>query len=234
MNICLTPRQILVALLSIIGVLLLANAVVIVMQFGFDHAYGRIFGLASLFHFDREQTISAFFSAVQLLIAALTLWVVGAKSRSLGLKYIYWHALALIFLFLAIDEFTSIHERLVEPLRERFELSGLLFFGWVIPYGIAVVLLAIVFSRFVFSLPKVTARRFIVAGTIFLTGAIGFEMLSAKQAELFGLENLLYAIYYTCEELLEMLGIALFLHTLLTYVLAQFKTLTIVISDQPQ
>jgi hypothetical protein len=54
---------------------------------------------------------------------------------------------------------------------------------WVIPYGIASAVLALLYFRFVWQLPRVTRARFIVAGLLFVGGALGFEMLSAIAAD---------------------------------------------------
>lgn len=73
---------------------------------------------------------------------------------------------------------------------------------------------------------------FLVSGTTFISGAIGFEMLGGRQADLYGTNNVLYSFYYTCEESLEMIGIAIFIYTLLSYMVNQFGDIKITISKQ--
>ncbi len=51
-------------------------------------------------------------------------------------------------------------------------------------------------------------------GLIFLGGTIGVEMISAAAADAVGTDNVLYSSLYTVDELLEMLGIVLFLYAL--------------------
>ncbi len=77
------------------------------------------------------------------------------------------------------------------------------------------------------SLPKKIMILFIVSGTTFVAGAIGFEMLCGRHHALYGKNDLVYSIFYTCEEFLEMLGIVIFIYTLLLYIASQFKLLTI-------
>ncbi len=48
-----------------------------------------------------------------------------------------------IYTFLAIDETAQIHEKLIAPIRVAFGLTGALYFAWVIPYGIGVLVLAL-------------------------------------------------------------------------------------------
>ena len=49
-------------------------------------------------------------------------------------------------------------------------------------------------------------------------------MLGARHFESNGTENVVYAMLYTCEQLLEMLGVALFIHALVAYVSNEFQS----------
>ena len=73
---------------------------------------------------------------------------------------------------------------------------------------------------------------FLISGSIFVLGAIGFELLGGRQADLYGTNNVLYSIITTSEELLEMLGIAIFIYTLLTYIVNQFEALVLTVSKK--
>ena len=143
-----------------------------------------------------------------------------------------WFGLSVIFLFLSIDEIASIHERLIKPTKEAFNTSGLLYYAWIIPYGIALIVFVMVYLKFLFELPKNTMVLFLVSGVTFISGAIGFEMLGGRQAELYGANNMLYSFYYTCEESLEMIGIAIFIYTLLSYMIIQFESIKITVSKK--
>jgi len=67
-------------------------------------------------------------------------------------------------------------------------------------------------------LPRQTMILFICAGVIFITGAVGIEIISAQEADLHGTESVLYSVLYTIEELCEMLGIVIFCYALLRYI----------------
>ena len=56
---------------------------------------------------------------------------------------------------------------------------------------------------------------FAKAAAIFLSGAIGFELLGAKEASLHGSDTMLYCYYYTIEEGLEMFGVIYLISILL-------------------
>jgi hypothetical protein len=175
--------------------------------------------------------IPALFSSLQLVLAGLLLFLIGNKHQSNGEKYIAWIVLAAIFWFLAIDETAVIHETLGDPIRTVLNPGGLFYFPWVIPYGIAVLLLLIRFSRFLIQLPKPINTWFLASGAIFIGGAIGSEMLSARHKELFGSDNISYALYYTVEESLEMLGMALFIYALLKYACITFQNVKLSVQE---
>jgi hypothetical protein len=130
----------------------------------------------------------------------------------------YWKWLAIVFLFLAVDEDASLHELLIQPLRERLPMAGPLYFAWVVPYGLAVLVVGLVYLKFVQSLPVRTRRLFVAAGSIYLAGALGFEFaggwyLSQVEAS----EDFPYSLLVAVEELLEMSGIVLFIYALLDH-----------------
>ena len=61
-----------------------------------------------------------------------------------------------------------------------------------------------------------------IAGSLYLGGAIGIEMLGGRQAELHSFENLTYQLFAHLEESLEMAGVILFIHALLRYLAEQY------------
>jgi len=100
---------------------------------------------------------------------------------------------------------------------------------WVVPYGIAVVVIGLVYLKFVLRLPNNTRARFVTAGLIYLIGALGIEMLGAREADLHGTETVLYSMLYTFEEMLEMLAIILFIYALLSHLAQETGRLSIVL-----
>lgn len=211
----LSPQQLFLRNIYLILFLLGANVVGLISRHYFDH--GHVFGLVPLFNFDTEYNIPAFYSGAALAAASALLWSIGLKIRKQGASYISWFGLSLIFLFLAIDEIVQIHEKISDATRALLDTSGLLFFAWIIPYGVAVLAIAALYAKFIFSLPRPTMLLFVASALIFLSGALGFEVLASPYAEQYGYESLGFAIFYTCEEFLEMLGVAVFIYALLSY-----------------
>jgi len=64
---------------------------------------------------------------------------------------------------------------------------------------------------------------------IFLTGVLGIELLGAREADLHGTETVVYCLLYTLEEMLEMLGIILFIYALLSHLVQETGPLSIVL-----
>jgi hypothetical protein len=66
-------------------------------------------------------------------------------------------------------------------------------------------------------LPRRTAVRLVIAGGLYVGGALICEMAGSFLADLHGGETLAYALMYTMEETLEMLGVAYLIFTLLSH-----------------
>lgn len=225
MNIEINPKIIFIRFLYIIFFLLFANLIGIISKFYFDHDH--IYGLIPLFNFNLERNIPTLYSSFAIISCSILLGIIAYLHKRKKSSYAQWTGLSLIFLFLSIDEMASIHELLTAPVSNSLNTSGFLLYAWVIPYGIALVVFLITYFSFLMGLPKRTRNLFIVSGTIFVTGAIGFELLGGWQADSYGIENLTYAFTATCEEFLEMLGIIIFIYALLHYLATQFEPLTI-------
>jgi len=219
--------------LYLILFLLFANVIGILSSFYFGH--DNVYGLVPLFNFNKEHNIPTLYSSFALIFASILLSIIATTHRKRSSSYFPWLGLAIIFLFLSIDETAQIHEKLTPYFRELFNTSGLLYYAWVIPNGIFVAGLAIVYLKFLMRLPNKIMILFVVSGTTFVSGAIGFEMLSGRLTYNYGRDSLLYAFYYSCEEFFEMLGIVIFIYTLLLYIARQFQFLTISFNqEEPQ
>ena len=227
MNINIKPVVVLYLLLSIIGILLALHIVDIAatFYFGIDHYLANRFD----FNFGHEGNVPTVYSSFAIFFASLLLFLIARSNVNDRDQYYYWYGLSLIFLFLSLDELFSFHERVHHIVKGYLDTSGLFYFAWVIPYGLAVIIIALIYLRFVFSLPKKIKYLFLVSGFVFVSGAIGFEMIGGAIVESTGRDNFTYLLYMTFEELLEMLGIAIFIYALLSYMDYNNQTFTIYI-----
>jgi hypothetical protein len=150
------------------------------------------------------------------LLASVLLFLIAAIRRAQGDRFRHhWLALGVLFGLLSLDEIAMLHEYPIDALRAGLHATGLLYYTWVIPGMLFVTAVAGLFVKFVLHLDGVTRRRFVTAGAVFVAGAIGVEMFSGLHASRFGEQNLGYALIITCEEMLEMLGVVLFIRALL-------------------
>ena len=86
--------------------------------------------------------------------------------------------LSKIFIFLAIDELFQIHEVFIIP-GPRPYLQPALGPIWVTPYTALAIYLGLRFSKFLRSLNKHTRQKLLQSAAIFLSGAIGIEMVGS-------------------------------------------------------
>lgn len=231
MNMAIVPRTIFTRFLLFTFFLLIANLIVIFSQAYF--VFDDVHGLTRLFNFSAEKNIPTLFSSLALALSAALLSIIATTHKRLKAPYLPWFGLTIVFLFLAIDETASIHEKLTLPVRESLNTSGLLYFAWVIPYGMALAVFWVLYSRFLINLPRRTMILFVLSGLTYVLGAIGLEMIGGLRADLHGSDDLVYLLIVTCEEFLEMLGIVIFIYALLSYMAEHLKELRIVVDHMP-
>lgn len=174
--------------------------------------------LARRFTVDSEGSVPAWYSSILLLAAAALLAVaamVAFHKRDLWWKH--WSALAALFCLLSLDEAASFHESLILPLQKHFGANGFFFFAWVIPGVIFVGAVGLAFLRFVLNLDHKTRNRFIIAGALFVGGALGMEFVGGAFMDALGEEHILYILAAAIEETCEMLGVTLFIIALLQH-----------------
>lgn len=179
--------------------------------------HGRLLGFVSEFDVNAENNVPTYFSSFLLLTAAALLAVIAYAQTPASSYRWHWIGLVIIFLFFSLDETASLHERLAQPLRSTLETGGLLYYAWVIP-GIAFILLfGLAYFRFWFRLPARSRRLFMLAGIIYISGALGLELVGGWYVDLYE-RDFIYALLTIVEETLEMAGVAVFIYALLTYI----------------
>jgi hypothetical protein len=166
-----------------------------------------------------EHNLPTWFSSSLLLLCAVVLAAITYAKNQLGERYVrHWGALSVIFACLSVDEAIGIHELANRSLRSLLQTSGLLYYAWVIPAAVLVLVFVVVFLRFVFYLPMRFRLLFVAAGAIYVGGGLGLEMVGAFVDYSHGSQSsLLYAAQTSVEEFLEMTGSALFLYSLMLY-----------------
>ncbi len=185
------------------------------------------------FDLGHEPSIPSFYSAIAILVGAALLFLIGKLSRQkTGETALQWHLLGILFVCLSVDEAVQFHEMLDTAMSKIMGKSGLFFLPWTIAGAAFSIVVAIFFLPFLLRLPVKTRNLMILAGAIFVAGAIGMEMVAslifsdAGSIEL-GVQRLSHTFSQFLEELLEMAGIVLFIFALLDYLRSNFKTLIV-------
>ncbi|WP_336495529.1 hypothetical protein [Aliivibrio fischeri] len=229
MNIELNSKKLLMFFISIIVFLVIANGFAIISEHFLS--YPHMETIIRLFNVDKEMNVPTLYSSCAMIFASVLLALIAYVHFNKNEQYLAWAGLSAIFLFLALDEMTELHEMLVGPVRSSLNTTGILYFAWVIPYAALLLVFALTYFKFLFRLPTNTRNRLILAGIIYVSGALVMELIGGKIAEQYGTDALIYAISYTIEETLEMLGIATLIYTATTYISEQFPTLSVQIKD---
>jgi hypothetical protein len=177
--------------------------------------WGRGFGLG-FFSVDTEGNIATWYASILLLLCAVLLAAIAFfQAKACDRYHQYWRRMALIFLYLSIDEAASLHEQM-GTVSQVIKTSGLFYFSWVIPALILVSFFIGYYLKFLVQLRPKTKHLFLLSGMIYILGGLGFEMLGGLIAESNG-KGLVYTFLSHCEEGLELLGLTIFIYTLLEY-----------------
>jgi hypothetical protein len=217
MQLTLTRRHVQRWMTTTVVTLVALCLVSLVLDYGFGlRRQGGFRWLASL---DSEQNPQAWYQSVSLFGCAALLALGGLAARRQGeRRWRGWFSFAALFTFMSIDEIGAIHERISEPVRRLVDGHGVFFFAWILAWGALLLVVAATHLRWFVALPAATRVRFLVAGTIYVTGAIGFEMLEGRMySDSADLHRLSYELLTVCEETLEMVGILAFTRALLLH-----------------
>ncbi|MGH2412354.1 MAG: hypothetical protein ACRDEA_01385 [Microcystaceae cyanobacterium] len=191
----------------------------------------------TMFNLDREMNFPTWYSTLMLAFCAILLRLIANGKKEQRDRYSrYWNILSLIFWFLALDEVASIHELLIIPsVAKDLHLPWFLHSIWVIPGAIFVVIFLQKYWKFTMHLPKRSRFHFILAAALYIGGALMMEMVGSEIAELEGQQHLTYALLASLEEVMEMMGVIVFIYGLLFYIgqWAQDLQLQIKIFDVP-
>jgi len=165
---------------------------------------------------DTEASLPTWFSSGLMLVCALTLLAISLQVAHEGrLKALPWFLLSAAFFFVSLDESISLHEWLSAAIGAHVEKSGLFYFVWTVPALVACIAGLACFLPFILSFKGLDRALLIGSAAVFLSGAIGMEMLGGAEAEVAGIETLKYRLLATLEETLEFAGLLLFLLFLL-------------------
>lgn len=174
--------------------------------------HGRLMGLIPLLDLGNEAGAATFFSALNLLLAALLTYLFShAPDNAAGSRR--WRLLSGVFVYLAFDEAMVLHENL-SLLYPFVTDSGALIgerHGWLLFGGIFAAAAGFAFAPLLLSLRRGLMMLVACSATLFAVGAIGFEFIGSLMIRSgISPDSLLYDVRRVVEEGLEMAGIAIY------------------------
>ena len=215
LKISITPNTIIKFL--IIGVVFL-TIVGTGIQFG-KYVFDYRDGWTKMFNLDREMNLPTWYTAFMLGFCSLLLRLIAGVKKQLRDRYGNdWKLLSTIFFVLAIDEAFSIHEILIIPdVSKALKLPWFLHSMWVIPGAVFVLWFGKHYWKFSQHLPLKSRRHFFLAAAVYIGGALIMEAVGSHIAVWHGQQNITYALIATFEEVMEMIGVVIFIYGLLFY-----------------
>ncbi len=166
------------------------------------------------FDLNAEHTVPAWYSTVLLtLAAAITAVTAIIKAADKEPFISHWFGLSAIFFYLSMDEALAIHERAIGPVSAMIPVGGLLYFAWVVPGAIAVLIVGLVYLKFLAWQPRRLAWNMVIAGSIYVTGCLILEMVGGLLYETYG-PGVRTDLVSMLEEVAEMGGIVLYIYAL--------------------
>lgn len=167
-----------------------------------------------LVHVNGEDNVPTWLSAVVMAFSGQMLLLIGYEQwRRQGAFIWHWVGLGVLFFGLSMDEFLQFHEQLIAPLHAVFDIDrDILYFAWVVPGSVFVAVIGGIYLPFLRYLSPLVRYKFVAAGIVFLSGALLLEAISG----IFFGQDVFFLLVHA-EEFLEMMGITLFFHAVLTY-----------------
>jgi hypothetical protein len=223
----LSPRRVLLVLLAV-GLGLLAVSVAASYVY---YVKGRSYDdLPLRFFLDEDMSVPTWFAAAQLACASLLLLAFGVRDRPTdATKARGWWMLAAVFAAASVDEVATVHEWTGSLFGE--DHRGWLYYPWVIGGAAVAVTIAVLSIPLLVRLPTRTRTLFVLAGSVFIGGALLVEASNGRLADL-GSSDMRYSLQSALEEMMELLGVTLFVYALVDH--ARATGLRIAVSFGPE
>jgi hypothetical protein len=248
MDLKISPRRITRTLTLI--VLFLTCASIAAMSADAIWGHQGLLKFLRIFKANSDHTAGTWYSSLTLLLCSSLLGIIAAAKKRYGDRYTrHWGVLSIIFLLLSVDEVAKIHETIGTMFWTLVKSADLIprsfmkypsVYFWIVPGAVFVLIVLLGYLRFLAHLPKKTLLLFLVAGALFVGGALGMEILEARQVSYFDETKVAYvsnvpynpeeiwlAVQTPVEEALEMSSIIVFIYALLSYISSHVKEVTL-------
>lgn len=212
MNVTIHRRKIIKALSFTALTVIFLALLTVISTYVFDR--GRLLGLIPMFSMDREANIPTLFAVLLLFTAAGLFFLMSRHLRTSSDRFAkHVTILSYIFVFMAVDEFTSIHELLLNPLGSFTPKTGIFHFSWIIVGIPVVIIIGLYFLKFFLAQPKDFKIGLFIAGFLYVFGALGMEMIGGSIASAYGNGHLAYGLAALIEESCETFAVIILINT---------------------
>lgn len=225
-------QRLVVLLMAIIAVILLGVSALVapqgdeLLEKKASLSYSIMSEPSRVFNIDQEANIPTWFTAGVALYLAMMASMIASAVKSQGKSAWAWRGIALMGIYIAMDEVAGFHELSIDPIRDNWEISPWLYQSWVIPATVLVLFVAFIYLKFLWKLPIYAKVYLILGALIYITGAIGVESIGGFVLTTQGLNDW-YVQLAHIEEFLEMMGLIIILYSVVEYARRELKSMTL-------
>jgi hypothetical protein len=192
-------------------------------------SYNSMSDPSRTFSVDQEANIPTWFTGGIALYLAMTAGMIASVVKSQGKKMAWaWRGISIMAIYIALDEVAGFHELAIDPIRANWDVGPWLYQSWVIPAMALVVLIGIIYIRFLWKLPIYTKVYLCLGALTYVTGAIGVESIGGFVLTTQGLSDW-YVQLSHIEEFMEMMGLIIILYSVVEYARRELKSMTVIL-----
>jgi hypothetical protein len=195
----------------VIFILLVANLYVIYT----DTILRQQYWFTDLFYFDRRLNLPFFFSLFLLLTNLFFLYKIVKRKHPSRSESIFWNTFLITLFLFTLDEAFYIHQHFKMSTFGRiasYDRASWSHYLWVIPYFLVFGALIWILAKHSSSIPKLLTNKLLIAGLVFLTGAVCMEFVGTYYAVLNPKGDIFILLIKTVEAVLQLVGAVMFVN----------------------
>lgn len=175
-------------------------------------------GVVKMFNLNEERNFPTLFTGFILIFCSILLELVAlAKQRERNRYVPYWHGLAIIFMYLSLDELLEIHEKVNGILNQIVQSAPGR--NWDILNISLASIFVLIYFKFLLHLPNKIKTLFVLAFVCFVVGGVGIEFLGVHYfANIYNQKLFIAEVITTIEECFELIGLIIFIQGILLYI----------------
>jgi hypothetical protein len=205
-------RKFVIIALYLIGTLLFFLNVFIIYS---KTVLGHDYSFARWLYFDIRGNFTFYFSSALLAANVILLFCIVKQKALFPLEIQFWKILLATFSLFAIDEAFYIHQHFKMSTFgtiASYDQRSWTHYLWVIPYFAVFGTLFILLIRHAYAIPRQVKKKLVIAGFIFLSGAVVMEFAGTFYAVVQPKLDVYLRSIKTTEGVLQLVGSVMFLN----------------------